>query len=153
VRRDGLKHELPITTLEIGQFSGEVSQLAGRATLAAGRAGPQGCTALPFDAPHLRALVIGSADLGEIVMRAFILRRVALIEDGNAGSIICVALDAKGFVVTGTDAASSLQTSAAGVFAIGDVRAGSTKRVAAAVGEGAAVVSQIHGILARDAAG
>ena len=88
VRRDGLKHELPITTLEIGQFSGEVSQLAGRATLAAGRAGPQGCTALPFDAPHLRALVIGSADLGEIVMRAFILRRVALIEDGNAGSII-----------------------------------------------------------------
>ncbi len=88
VRRDGLKHELPITTLEPGQFSGEVSQLAGRGTLAAGRAGPQGCTALPFDAPHLRALVIGSADLGEIVMRAFILRRVALLEDGGAGSII-----------------------------------------------------------------
>jgi thioredoxin reductase (NADPH) len=88
VRRDGLKHELPITTLEMGQFSGEVSQLAGRGTLAAGRAGPQGCTALPFDAPHLRALVIGSADLGEIVMRAFILRRVALLEDGGAGSII-----------------------------------------------------------------
>ena len=65
----------------------------------------------------------------------------------------CVALDAKGFVVTGSDAASSLQTSAAGVFAIGDVRAGSTKRVAAAVGEGAAVVSQIHGILAGEAAG
>ena len=88
VRRDGLKHESPITTLEVGQFSGEVSQLAGRAALAAGRAGPQGCTALPFDAPHLRSLVIGSADLGEIVMRAFILRRVGLIEDGGAGSVL-----------------------------------------------------------------
>jgi thioredoxin reductase (NADPH) len=88
VRRDGLKHESPITTHEVGQFSGEVSQLAGRAMLAAGRAGPQGCTALPFDAAHLRALVIGSADLGEIVMRAFILRRVGLIEDGGAGSVL-----------------------------------------------------------------
>jgi thioredoxin reductase (NADPH) len=36
------------------------------------------------------------------------------------------------------------------VFAIGDVRAGSTKRVAAAVGEGAAVVAQIHGVLAGE---
>jgi len=36
-----------------------------------------------------------------------------------------------------------------GVFAIGDVRATSTKRVAAAVGEGAAVVSQIHQFLAN----
>lgn len=44
---------------------------------------------------------------------------------------------------------ASLETSVPGVFAIGDVRAGSTKRVAAAVGEGAAVVSQIHGFLAH----
>jgi thioredoxin reductase (NADPH) len=41
-----------------------------------------------------------------------------------------------------------LETSRAGVFAIGDVRSGSTKRVAAAVGEGAAVVAEIHGVLA-----
>jgi len=41
-----------------------------------------------------------------------------------------------------------LETSQPGVFAIGDVRAGSTKRVAAAVGEGAAVVAQIHQALA-----
>jgi thioredoxin reductase (NADPH) len=87
-RRDGLKHELPITTHAAGQITGELSQLAGRGTLAAGRAGPEGCTAVPFDAAHLRALVIGSADLGEIVMRAFILRRVALIEDGGAGSVL-----------------------------------------------------------------
>ena len=45
-------------------------------------------------------------------------------------------------------AALPLETSVPGVFAIGDVRAGSTKRVAAAVGEGAAVVAQIHTALA-----
>ena len=67
---------------------GEVSQLAGRAALATGRAGPQGCTALPFDAAHLRALVVGSAELGEVIMRAFILRRVGLIQEGGAGSVL-----------------------------------------------------------------
>ena len=71
-----------------GQITGEVSQLAGRASLAAGRAGPEGCTAVPFDAAHLRALVIGSADIGETIMRAFILRRVGLIETGGAGSVL-----------------------------------------------------------------
>jgi thioredoxin reductase (NADPH) len=39
-----------------------------------------------------------------------------------------------------------------GLFAIGDVRAGSTKRVAAAVGEGAAVVAQIHAMIAERSA-
>ena len=88
VRRDGLKRETPITTHEVGQISGEVSQLAGRDTLACGRAGADGCTALPFDAAHVRALMIGSAEVGEIVMRAFILRRVGLIEEGGAGSVL-----------------------------------------------------------------
>ena len=87
-RRDGVDHDAAITTHLPGQFTGEVSQLAGAASLAGGRAGPDGCTALPFDTPHLRALVIGSAELGEIVMRAFILRRVALIEDGGSGSVL-----------------------------------------------------------------
>ena len=63
-----------------------------------------------------------------------------------------VAVDDRGFVTTGEDAALSLQTSVPGVFAIGDVRAGSVKRVGAAIGEGAAVVSQIHAFLARPAA-
>jgi thioredoxin reductase (NADPH) len=69
----------------------------------------------------------------------------------------------RGFVATG-DAISSealaeraiwrhrrpapLETSVPGVFAIGDVRAGSVKRVGAAIGEGAAVVAQIHAHLA-----
>ena len=40
VSRDGLHHEAAITRLGVGQFSGEVNQLAGRGTLTAGRAGP-----------------------------------------------------------------------------------------------------------------
>jgi thioredoxin reductase (NADPH) len=67
-----------------------------------------------------------------------------------------VSLDPKGFVLTGANVEEDgkrglelpLHTSVAGVFAIGDVRSGSTKRVAAAVGEGAAVVAQIHQFLA-----
>jgi thioredoxin reductase (NADPH) len=88
VRRDGLMNESSITTLHAGQFSGEVSQLAGRQTLAAGRAGAEGCTALPFDASHVRALMVGSAEIGEIMMRAFILRRIGLLEAGGAGSVL-----------------------------------------------------------------
>jgi thioredoxin reductase (NADPH) len=62
-----------------------------------------------------------------------------------------VALDAKGFVLTGAAAASDrrpLETSRRGVFAIGDVRSSSVKRVAAAVGEGAQVVATLHAFLA-----
>jgi len=80
-----------------------------------------------------------------------------------------VEVDDHGFIRTGFDVAkaqcranfengvyprelpsrAALETSVPGVFAIGDVRAASTKRVAAAVGEGAAVVSQIHQFLAN----
>ena len=66
--------------------------------------------------------------------------------------------DAKGFVRTGADLAQSphwtcrrtpflLETSRPGVFAAGDVRSGSVKRVASAVGEGAMVVQFVHEIL------
>ena len=64
-----------------------------------------------------------------------------------------VALDAKGFVRTGADVGPEralLETSRPGVFAIGDVRCGSSKRVAAAVGEGSQVVAAIHAFLARN---
>jgi len=88
VRRDGLGHEKPITTQGAGQFTGEISQLAGRASLAAGHAAGGGCTAIPIDAAHLRALVVGAAELGEVVMRALILRRVGLIEGDASGSVL-----------------------------------------------------------------
>jgi thioredoxin reductase (NADPH) len=62
-----------------------------------------------------------------------------------------VALDPKGFVLTDGAAGGgrrALETTLPGVFAIGDVRSGSTKRVAAAVGEGAQVVPKLHAFLA-----
>jgi thioredoxin reductase (NADPH) len=61
-----------------------------------------------------------------------------------------VALDRKGFVLTGagtTENRQPLETSRPGIFAIGDVRSGSVKRVAAAVGEGAQVVATLHAVL------
>ncbi len=64
-----------------------------------------------------------------------------------------VNVDAHGFVRTGEDPRMPLCSSIPGVFAIGDLRAGSTKRVGAAIGEGAAVVSQIHGFLAQPQSG
>ena len=74
----------------------------------------------------------------------------------------CVALDAQGFIKTGPDLSPEdlrnarrllarkpylLETSLPGVFAVGDVRSGSIKRVASAVGEGSIVVSFIHRVL------
>jgi len=73
-----------------------------------------------------------------------------------------VVLDGKGFVKTGSDLTLQelvragrkdvprpLETSAPGVFAIGDVRCGSVKRVGGAIGEGAAVVAELHTYLAE----
>jgi thioredoxin reductase (NADPH) len=65
----------------------------------------------------------------------------------------CVELDKGGFVRTGVDAegralASPFVTSVPGVYAVGDVRSGSVKRVASGVGEGSVVVQAIHAFLA-----
>src|ERR1700731_3646798 len=60
-----------------------------------------------------------------------------------------VTLDAKGFVRTDANPRRPLETSLPGVFAIGDVRSGSVKRVAASVGEGAQVVAALHAFLAE----
>jgi len=70
-----------------------------------------------------------------------------------------ILLDAHGFVLTGAGAAAPsgvnapapLESSIPGVFAVGDVRAGSVKRVGGAIGEGAAAVAQIHQFLAQHA--
>jgi thioredoxin reductase (NADPH) len=59
-----------------------------------------------------------------------------------------VEREPSGYVVTGQGGARSLETSAPGVFAVGDVRWGAPKRVAAAVGEGSVVVAQVHDFLA-----
>ncbi len=65
-----------------------------------------------------------------------------------------VSVDRGGFVVTGAQSeqnqgrlVSPLETSVPGVFAVGDVRSGSVKRVGGAIGEGAQVVAALHGFL------
>ncbi len=70
----------------------------------------------------------------------------------------CINLDKNGFVLTGHDAADAdwplerapyfLETSRPGIFAVGDVRSASVKRVAAAVGEGSAAIQTLHAYLA-----
>ena len=110
-------------------------------------------------ASGLSAATFRDRDSGET--RTYPLRHLFLFigaDPNTAWLKNCVATDDKGFVLTGREfrdgagavrrSALPLETSAPGVFAIGDVRAGSTKRVAAAVGEGAAVVAQIHSVLA-----
>ena len=64
-----------------------------------------------------------------------------------------VARDARGFVLTGEEAGAIglLETSVPGIYAAGDVRAGSIKRCATAVGEGAAVVRFVHERLGQPA--
>jgi thioredoxin reductase (NADPH) len=60
-----------------------------------------------------------------------------------------VQLDGRGFVLTGAALGQrTLETTRAGIFAVGDVRSGSTKRVATAVGDGAQVVANLHDYLA-----
>ena len=74
----------------------------------------------------------------------------------------CIALDEKGFIKTGSDLSPDelsshqwplarapylLETSLPGVFAVGDVRCGNSKRVAPAVGEGSVAVGLVHGVL------
>ena len=75
----------------------------------------------------------------------------------------CVALDSSGFIKTGADLAADelesagwppgrhpylFETNVPGVFAVGDIRSGSVKRVASAVGEGSVVVQLVHRVLA-----
>ena len=63
-----------------------------------------------------------------------------------------IDLDEKGFILTGIDVdpeRTKFETSYPGVYAIGDVRSGSVKRVASAVGEGSVVVSDVHKFLAQ----
>jgi thioredoxin reductase (NADPH) len=98
-------------------------------------------------AEHLEALTIRHVKTGAsrtLDTRAlFIMVGAAPNTDWLAG---LVKLDAKGFVITGSGegtAASPFATSLPGVFAVGDVRAGSVKRVASSVGEGSVVISKV----------
>ena len=101
--------------------------------------------ALDGDA-HLEAITIREIATGveqKVKSRALFVMVGAAPNTGWLADLI--KLDDKGFVITGeaAGARSTYATSCPGIFAVGDVRAGSVKRVASAVGEGSVVISKV----------
>ena len=86
-QRDGLGHLTPVAEQGEGQFLADVGQLSTRATLVDGTAeGDVETLLIPTEG--LRALLVAETDLGERIMRALILRRVALLQGGAAGAVL-----------------------------------------------------------------
>jgi len=85
--RDGLGHVMPFSSRGRGQILGEISALVGRSALVDVDAEGE-VEALLVPHEQLRALIIAEADLGERLVRAMILRRVALIELGKVGPVL-----------------------------------------------------------------
>jgi thioredoxin reductase (NADPH) len=86
-QRDGLGHVTPIAGQGPGQFLADVGQLSTRAALVDGAAeGDVETLLIPTEG--LRALLVAEAELGERIMRALILRRVALLQGGAAGAVL-----------------------------------------------------------------
>ena len=108
-------------------------------------------TALEGQDSTLEVIRYRSHRSGEELKRAIRHLFLFIGADPNTGwlSRSGVMLDDKGFARTGANIHRPLETSRPGVFAIGDVRSGSVKRVAAAVGEGAQVVAALHAFLAE----
>lgn len=86
-QRDGLGHVKPVAVQKAGEFMAEVGTLSGRPSLVDGHAEDE-VEALLIAPDQLRALIIAEADLGERLVRALILRRVALIEAGASGPVL-----------------------------------------------------------------
>jgi thioredoxin reductase (NADPH) len=109
-------------------------------------------TALHGD-QRLRQVTLTHRDSGESVTHGIGNVFVMIGADPNTEWLNgCLDLDAKGFVVTGKlrpeqTVVSPFASSTPGIFAVGDVRAGSVKRVASSVGEGSVAVSAVHRFL------
>ena len=103
---------------------------------------------------HLETVACRHRDTGEVVVHPVGNVFVMIGADPNTDWLgDCVGIDAKGFVETGracagVPATSPYATSRPGIFAVGDVRSGSVKRVASGVGEGSAVIQAVHEYLA-----
>src|SRR5689334_2860047 len=82
-----LDGERTIVTHHAGQFTGELTMISGQRSLVRGRVGEPG-EFLEVDQESLRSLVAKDAELSEILMRAFILRRVELIRHGYGNVIV-----------------------------------------------------------------
>jgi thioredoxin reductase (NADPH) len=92
-QRDGLGHVVPIIRQSEGQFTGEVGALAGKPSLVDAIAEGD-VEALRLEPVAVRALIVAEADLGERIVRALILRRVALIESAASGPVLLGPVDA-----------------------------------------------------------
>ena len=92
-QRDGMGHVVPIIRQAEGQFTGEVGTLAGRPALVDAIADGE-VEALRLEPAAVRALIVAEADLGERIVRALILRRVALIESAASGPVLLCPVDA-----------------------------------------------------------
>ena len=86
-RRDKPGHTSPIVDMGAGDFIAEVGDLSGRPSLVDVWAASD-VEALIIPSERLRALMIAEAELGERIMRALILRRVALVEMGAGGPVL-----------------------------------------------------------------
>ncbi len=86
-QRDGMGHVTPVIDQSVGQFLAEIGQLSNRRALVDGTAEGEVETLL-IPSESLRKLLVAEADLGERIMRALILRRVSLIEDGIGGPVL-----------------------------------------------------------------
>jgi thioredoxin reductase (NADPH) len=88
--RDGI--EIPVTVHEVGQFTGEMALLLGRPSFVRARA-KSALRVLSVEAARFRTLVQTDPELGEIVMRAFILRRLGLLTEGWGDAVIIGSQD------------------------------------------------------------
>jgi thioredoxin reductase (NADPH) len=108
---------------------------------------------------HLECVRCRNSQTGEAETRK--IRHLFLMTGANPNTewlASCVALDTKQFIKTGVDLGADwplrrppflLETSLPGVFGVGDIRSGSVKRVASAVGEGSMAVQFVHQVLAE----
>ena len=87
LQRDGLGHTAPVRIYEPGDFLAEAGTLYGAPVLVDALA-LEDCEGWMIPPDQLRALIIAEADLGERIMRALILRRVALIQAGLSGATL-----------------------------------------------------------------
>src|SRR5687768_7686143 len=87
VVRPGVTSEEPVVIHKAGQFTGEMSTLRGQGSLVRARVAESG-EALVLEASRLRSIVQTDAELSELFMRAFILRRVALIDQQHSDVVL-----------------------------------------------------------------
>jgi thioredoxin reductase (NADPH) len=116
-----------------------------------------------FGGDHLEAIAVANSTTGETTRRNADALLILIGADAETGWLPPeIHRDSQGYLTTGPNTIRSghwsgerapylLETSVPGIFAVGDVRAGSTKRVAASVGEGSMAIAFVHQHLAQAA--